>query len=321
MNVNPVCASLSGINYDYKYGTFKVANASISFYYGGAKGSVGTGCSGSIHVTAQPKDQPVIFLKFDFDMGNVTRGVLRIDGVSTTGGVVPRGIGFEVDAPKLDGASGSEIIEAICRLMLGEYVEYWHPCGSFIPVPHDYKPETGLKVRECAFIWLHSKENLLCHKSEESVPFIMTFTRWDGKTGTIGGKVEEGETPVQAAIREAKEELSESFGDHELEVESNLHRLSTFLDVESGLLIHSFSMCLPYDRMIDLSTRFFNEKLRNKRELCGISFVPCANYYSPSNDKTIGIGTYLNNDFSATAKLELRSLIANIGCRSILRQK
>lgn len=319
MQINPICVSNKGLVYEYKYGTFKVLTSSVKFHFGGARGSSGAGSSGSVSLFVTPTDQQPMEIKFDFDLGNTDIHMLSVSGVAISNEGVSRPIAFRVPSPEINSKSGVTLVMELSRMLLNDYIGYCYNNSGVIPVSPDFKPLPTQTLRECAFIWLYSSEDLTCHKSDELVPFIMTFTRWDGKLGTIGGKLEAGETPVQGAMREAKEELSESFGSHPLEIESNLQRLCTFLDERSGVLIHSFAMCLPYERLIDLSNRFFTEKLTQKRELCGISFVPCTNYYNPRNNEVVGIDSYLKNEFSATAKLELRSLIGNLKCRNILR--
>lgn len=43
---------------------------------------------------------------------------------------------------------------------------------------------------------------------EKLFPLVATITRWDGNIGFIGGYVDEGETDLQAALRELKEEIN-----------------------------------------------------------------------------------------------------------------
>lgn len=320
MKINPLYGSSSETVHTYEHGVFKVISSDVTFHYNGSNHSRVIGYSGHINLLVTPNMQGALTVKFNFNMENTKFGTLSVVGTSTLKDSISIPIDFEVYSPLLPARSANELVEKLCRILLSDLTSCFYTDEQFIRIKPDFIAPNH-ELRECAFIWLYSSEDLTCHKSDELVPFIMTFTRWDGKLGTIGGKLEAGETPVQGAMREAKEELSESFGSHPLETESNLQKLCTFLDEKSGVLIHSFAMCLPYERLIDLSNRFFTEKLTKKRELCGISFVPCANYRNPRNNEVVGIKSYLKNEFSATAKLELNSLIGNLKCRNILRHE
>lgn len=172
--------------------------------------------------------------------------------------------------------------------------------------------ETGLRhpdAHDCVFLWLYATDGRPYAKYLEApqpdlvVPMVFAQLRWDGMFGTVGGKVDPGETLMEALVRETHEEIGYAIPDN-----APLVPMSTF--ERNGWHIHAYRLKLPYAELL---------KVRNSAHLAEHSESECAGYnlvhaadYRPDADKPRGIRAFLQNCFLASAKRELELLLGHI---------
>lgn len=161
----------------------------------------------------------------------------------------------------------------------------------------------------CAFLWFVSSDHVSCHKSDTSAKVVMLAHRWDGKFGTFGGKCEPGETPITGLIRELDEEFYVGVS-HRLPFDQ-IKPLSCLLDTTNGNVIHSFVLEMKYYELLELNRNFLNTTLTFKREICGLSMFPMANYNKDS--RITGVCDLMKNQFSGSGKIELQELFEMVG--------
>lgn len=164
--------------------------------------------------------------------------------------------------------------------------------------------------QDCVFLWLWTRNGKPYNKylpdgAPETMPMVFAILRWDGMFGTIGGKVDEGETLRQALARESMEEANFWLSQSESPV-----ALGTFFDRDWH--IHSFALEVDFDELV--SARAKASEIQNASpEVAGFCVVPAGDY-TPRSDGPRGVEAFNANRFCSTAKLEfelLRKLIAS----------
>jgi hypothetical protein len=137
-----------------------------------------------------------------------------------------------------------------------------------------------------------------------SVPMGIFLMRWDGTIGLIGGHVDAGESPLQAARRETAEELG---------ARAEWINGADWTPLGSrdlgGLLIHLFSW------EVDPST--FKTLLREQSNAAhwmseGTAFAACLADYGPKPS----LGNFLGQRFAPGAKEQLLDLLVFLGANS-----
>lgn len=159
-----------------------------------------------------------------------------------------------------------------------------------------------------AFLWLYSLdgrpyEKRLAEGSQGPYPMVLASLRWDGSFGTMGGKVDPGESLRDAVRREAHEELSFDVRDDDI-----LEPLATYRD--GGWHMHSFSLCVPYSRLAEAREKA--SAAQRSAEVAGVVLVPAFAYPAKLDGTLRGIDAFRQMKFFCTSKLELEALLVRI---------
>lgn len=129
--------------------------------------------------------------------------------------------------------------------------------------------------------------------------YLMMQLRYDGKFGFIGGLIEEGEDVIHGIVREVKEEINYNISQYERLEEFNIM-------YEKDLEIHTYIYNMDFDIANNILVR--QDKSEHfLYESFGIIFVPITDY-----ENTGYMEEFLNNNFSGTAKEELKSYLQKI---------
>lgn len=171
--------------------------------------------------------------------------------------------------------------------------------------------ETGLLSplqQEGAFLWLYSLDGppyqkRLAADSRGPYPMVLATLRWDGSFGTMGGKVDPGETLLEGVRREAMEELGFELRDDDVPVP-----LATYLDGDWHM--HSFSLCVPYARLAE--ARAVASCANRSPEVAGVVIAPAFAYPDKLDGTPRGIEAFRQMKFFATSKFELDALLVRI---------
>lgn len=162
--------------------------------------------------------------------------------------------------------------------------------------------------KDCVFLWLYCRDGLPYAKYQApgapaKMPMVLALLRWDGTFGTLGGKVDPGESLEAGLAREAQEEVQFCLAEGQVP-----EMLGTFQD--GPWHIHSFSLELPYAELLRLRAQAACQP-EASAEVAGICIVPAKDYAAQAHQPR-GISAFLQNQFCATAKLELELLLARI---------
>lgn len=171
--------------------------------------------------------------------------------------------------------------------------------------------ETGLLSplhQDGAFLWLYSLDGRpyqkrLAAESRGPYPMVLAALRWDGSFGTMGGKVDPGESLLEGVRREAYEELGFELRDDDVPVP-----LTTYLDGDWHM--HSFSLCVPYARLAEV--RATASHAGRSPEVAGAVIAPAFAYPDKLDGTPRGIEAFRQMKFFSTSKFELDALLARI---------
>lgn len=161
------------------------------------------------------------------------------------------------------------------------------------------KDEERSNVKDNVFLWVYAKD---CQPylnypyvpdKEAKIPMVFAILRWDGTFGAIGGEVDEGETLVEALIREVKEEAN-----YELTTDMNFKPLCSFKNDENGNHYHSYALDInSLDSLLAIREQATTAE-HSIAEVCGYNIVQMANF-----------SKFMDNQFSGTSKFELEKLM------------
>jgi U8 snoRNA-decapping enzyme len=142
------------------------------------------------------------------------------------------------------------------------------------------------------------------YASKENVPLVLMQLRWDGKIGFPGGKVDEGETKIQALVRELEEEI-------DLDISyfagTRLEHLVSYYNADEDIDIHCYSFEVTEKEMSRILL-CAQQTTSHKAEVGGVFAIQIADY----GDKG-GFKEFRKNNFKASAGLELDMLIKREG--------
>lgn len=167
------------------------------------------------------------------------------------------------------------------------------------------------KQMDCVFLWLYTMEGqpygkYLPDGAPATMPMALTQLRWDGRIGTMGGKVGAGESLREALTRECSEEAN-----FWLSSDAELQALGTFQDGDWH--IHSFALEVPYLELAAVRARA-SALSTTSPECAGWMIAPLEDY-QPGDNGPRGVTAFRQNHFASTAGLEFDTLLASIRYR------
>ena len=126
--------------------------------------------------------------------------------------------------------------------------------------------------------------------SSEKLRVLMS-SRWNGGYGFVGGVANEGETTLQAALREVKEEVG-------YDLTPYLNNVKPFLKTTTakGQEVESFIVKLPQNEIRYIMGTWFEKGKHSEEEMQGLCAVVI-------DEKTIN--RFMTNNFAGTSKQEL----------------
>jgi U8 snoRNA-decapping enzyme len=136
------------------------------------------------------------------------------------------------------------------------------------------------------------------------IPVVLMINRVDGKIGFPGGTMEEGETPIQTALREVGEEIGILWEQDDAELE--YVGQTTYEDDRIDLSTHLFVQFVDYSDLTSICDEIrlcdhFGSEINGFVEL-GIF-----------NHRKGGYSEFLKNNFPHTAKEQLEMLVEKYG--------
>ncbi|MBK3780177.1 NUDIX domain-containing protein [Paraburkholderia aspalathi] len=164
------------------------------------------------------------------------------------------------------------------------------------------------KQMDCAFLWLYCMDGkpyakYLAEGAPREMPMVLSLLRWDGRFGTMGGKVDRGESLRSALSRETCEEA-----DFWLPASTEVEELGTFQDGDWH--IHAFALELPYVELVEARAKASDIRHASP-ECAGWAIVP-AGHYTHGDNGARGVEAFRVNHFASTAGLEFDVLLKNI---------
>lgn len=169
--------------------------------------------------------------------------------------------------------------------------------------------ETGKRStkgnKDCVFLVAYAKDCKPYIKYKEvedqqqTMPMVFMQLRWSGDFGMPGGKVDAGESLLQALIRETKEEIG-------YDIKDSPKPMATFVGSESGYHIHSYSLEVPFDKLVKMRNESVNAE-HSLAECSGYNLIHLTHYENGQ-----GLDTFRDNKFCATALLELEILLKEV---------
>ena len=167
------------------------------------------------------------------------------------------------------------------------------------------------KAYSTAFLALHTRHPVYAHYEEgtlvdhnKHIPLLLMIMRWDGYLGFPGGKVEDGESPLQAALREAYEEVGASFSEEEL---SRITFHEEVSDLTGSAL---FSLEVPFAKLKHIQ-KHCGSALHGTAELAGVVLMQVATFETSTTPR--GLPVLRQHAFAHNAKAHFERMAELIG--------
>jgi len=142
-------------------------------------------------------------------------------------------------------------------------------------------------------------------------PALIMIDRWDGRMGFPGGTVNEGESLLEALIREIKEEVGITVKPDKVHpIVSHENRLVTHLYglkvLEAEFLHIYYHILNNFSRSILLHAYEEGDESHFMSEITGIKIVPLIHHENK------GINKFLENSFAGATRNDLEVLLSEI---------
>ena len=165
-------------------------------------------------------------------------------------------------------------------------------------------------MKKAVFLWLYCMDAKPYEKYVDNnvldklqhIPTILTTLRWDGSFGTIGGKVEYGESDMHTISREAFEEIGFVLFEH-IPV-TDIKKLSILTSGEYEITAYCAETSI--DTLKEIRSNFRNAEHADS-EVVGVNLVHATKY-----DGGKGINLFLQNCFCGTGRAEFEKLLERI---------
>ncbi|WP_126223442.1 NUDIX domain-containing protein [Burkholderia ambifaria] len=191
-----------------------------------------------------------------------------------------------------------------------------HPQGISMSIQQIQTGRMSPKQMDCAFLWLYCLDGQPYAKyldagAPREMPMALTLLRWDGRFGTMGGKVDPGENLRETLSREAAEEAG-----FWLTGDADIEQLGTFQDGDWH--IHAFAHEASYVELVDARAKASAARHASP-ECAGWAIVPTG-HYLPGDNGARGVEAFRLNHFASTAGLEFEALLQKIADKLAARQ-
>lgn len=142
-------------------------------------------------------------------------------------------------------------------------------------------------------------------------PALIMIDRWDGRMGFPGGTVNEGETLLQALVREIKEEIGitikpeqvHPIASHENRIVTHLYGLKV---LEAEFLHIYYHILNNFSRSILLHAYEEGDESHFMSEITGIKIVPLIHHENK------GINRFMENSFAGATKEDLEVILHEV---------
>lgn len=146
--------------------------------------------------------------------------------------------------------------------------------------------------------WIND-ESLPQEARETSVSGVLVLNRWDGRSGFLGGNVDQGETIVEGAVRETLEEGNYTLKEDELKPICS----HNFQAGRNTLSTHLFAKEVSVKELFEIQANIVNGRDYGS-EIFGSNIVLLGDF-----GRGKGLPKYLGTPMATTVKEELMELI------------
>jgi U8 snoRNA-decapping enzyme len=175
-------------------------------------------------------------------------------------------------------------------------------------IEHEKKNAVFLAIYvESISPWKYFKDDMQHLKC----PALIMIDRWDGRMGFPGGTVNEGETLIDALVREIKEEVGiniktdqvHPIASHENRIVTHLYGLKV---LEAEFLHIYYHILNNFARSILLHAYEEGDESHFMSEITGIKIVPLVHHDNK------GVNRFLENAFAGATREDLEILLGEV---------